>query len=417
MKKKILLLITAMIIVKAEAQTSVFKQIDSLLQFGRYKIALNQLKEIEPSFNSNLKIALVYDAIDDYKQASLYYQKALSFKDDYLTRIKLAKSLKKEGKLNEAIVLYEAIDSKDSDNLLAKYQLGKLYLQTKKSNKAKKVFESLIEKDPSNANYSYQLGLAFAQLKKRNPKINRFLDAFRKDSTHFKAIEMLARAFTKLRDKDSANIFIEKGLHINPNHIDLNKLKINSFFRKKKYEESIVLLKHLDSLSPNEYYTQKMLAKSYYNLKDLEKAKKHFSKATKLDREDFKSYTYLGHIAFQEKNFNEAMYMYKMGTFVGKEPRDEEYMGLAKVYYEMELPKRVIENYKKAVAENFKNREALFELAKFSKDYYKDKKIGLELYKKYIDRFEGEDEKVDEYVKQRINTIKKDFFLKGEIIE
>ncbi|TYQ00468.1 tetratricopeptide repeat protein [Tenacibaculum adriaticum] len=417
MKKKISLLLIIITFLKVEAQTSTFIQIDSLVQTGRYKIALSELEKLPATFLTNIKIASIYDAIDDHKRASDYYQKALLIKDDYLTKIKYGKSLKKEGKRLKAIQVFEEIKQIDEDNLLVNYELGKLYLQTKQGQKAKQILKKMIAQDPNNANYSYQLGLAYSLLKKRNLKINNFLNAYKKDSSHFKSIEKLARAFTKLRDKDSANLFITKGLFLNPNHIDLNRLKINNLYREKEYEKALTYLKHIDSLEPKEHYTQKMLAKAYYNLEDLENAKKHFKTAYKLDRNDYKSHTYLGHVFLKEEDMTRAIYSYMAATLIAKEPRDEEHLGLANVYYKMELPKKVLEHYKKATEENSNNYNALYLFAKFSDDYYKDKKIGYNLYKKYLNRFEGKSAKNDEFIKHRISTIKKEYFLKGEELE
>ncbi len=415
MRKEKIIIVLLIIITKINAQN--FKTIDSLLEKGRYKIALNELHKITPTFKSNLKTATIYEAIDNTKKASEFYKKALSFEDHYATKIKLGKSLRKERKISEAIVLFEEISKKDANNLLVKYFLGKLYLQSKKGKKAKLAFQELIEKDKSNANYHYQLGLTNTLLKKRYKRIDNFLEVYNIDDAHFNAIEKLARAYTKLKDKDSARIFINKGLQLNKNHINLNKLKINDLYRQKKYTESLSLLKRLDSLAPKQHYVNKMLGKAYYHLKENDNAIKYFLRATYIDREDFKSYSYLGNLYFKQKRIDKAMFNYFMGTYAGRESRDNEFMGLAKVYTEMKLPKRVIEQYKLALKENKKNYVALFELAKISDNYYKEKKIGYDLYVRYIDAFEGKNKELDVFAKNRIKTIKKEHFLEGETLK
>lgn len=415
--RKTLIIAFVCLFIKVEAQTSTFKTIDSLLQFGRYKKALLILENKPHSFLKYKKTAFIYDAIDEVKKATKYYEKALQFKDDYTVKTKLATAYKKQKSLQKAIVIFEEIVKKDTGNLLIKYNLGKLYLQTQQPKKAKEILQNLIKKDPKNANYSYQLGLVYLQLKKRNLKINNFLSAYKKDSTHFKSIEKLARSFTKLRFRDSALIFIDKGLQINPNHISLNKLKINDLYRKKKFKKAIEKLLHIDSLQKNEHYTQVMLGKSYFSLKDYENAKMYFFKASKLDYEDFKSHTYLGDIFLLENNLKGAEFNYAIATIKGKKPRDKEFLGLAKVYEKKMLPKQVLESYKKAVAENSKNNEALYLLAKQSDNYYKDKKIGYKLYTKYLNYFKGKDVTIDSFVSNRIKNIKKDFFLKGQTLE
>jgi tetratricopeptide (TPR) repeat protein len=416
MKRKIAGVIFTLLSIYVTSQQQ-FKAIDNLIETGRYQIALQELNKIESSFKSNYKIATIYDALDNHSKSVQYYRKAISFKDDYRTKFKLAKSLKKAKKYRKALKVYQEIVNADSKNLLAKYDLSKLYLQLKQPKMSKKLLKELILEDSKNANYHYQLGIANALLGKKFKKIDNFLDAYRIDNQHFNAIEKLAKGFTKLKDKDSSAIFIEKGLELNPNHLDLNKLKINSLYIKKGYDESIVYLKHIDSLSPGEHYTHKMLGKSYYKLRNYPKALEHFNKATKINAQDFTAYVYKGKIHLERNEIKEAMFSYGMATFVGKESRDEAHLGLAKVYMEMKLPKRAIDEFKLAVAENHKNIKASYLLAKTSDDYYKDKKIGYKLYQKYLERFEGRSTETDEFVKSRIKEIKKQHFLKGEILE
>ncbi|MBA6155901.1 tetratricopeptide repeat protein [Tenacibaculum sp. S7007] len=417
MKKRILIIVLVIGFIKAEAQTSAFKSIDSLLTIGRYKKALVKLKKLPSTFKTNIKTAKIYTSIDDNKKAAKYFEQALGLKDDYVTKVSLGKTYQKEKKLQKAISIFEEIIEKDADNLLINYQLGKLYLQTKQPLKAKKVFEFLIVKDKTNANYHYQLGLVFSMSKKRNPKIDSFLDAYKYDDEHIKAIHQLAVSYTLLRDRDSANLFINKGLKVNQNHVALNKLKINDLYRRKEYLPAISLLEKIDTLASNEHYTQKMLGRILYKLKDYGEAKKYFKKALRIDRDDFKSYTYLGDIAFDQKDYKEAMYNYMSAAFTGKEPRDTEYYQLARTYKALGKPKEEMSFYKKAYNENGRNFRALYQQATTTENFYKDKRIAYKLYKNYIDRFEQKDSLLTDQVKSRLKEIKKYYFMKGEVLE
>ena len=417
MKKKILMIILVMGFLKVEAQTSAFKSIDSLVTIGRYQKALLQLKNMPESYQSTKRMATIYSSIDNYKEASKYYGKALLLNDDYIVKVALGKSYQKEKKLQKAITIFEEITATDSDNLLIKYKLGKLYLQTKQPAKAKNIFEELLKKDKNNANYHYQMAIVYALLKKRDLKINSFLATYKNDNEHIKAIHQLAVAYTLLRDKDSANIFIDRGLKVNTKHIALNKLKINNLYVSKQYLDAITLLEKIDSIEPNELYTKKMLGRSFFKLKDYPKARSNFKKALKIDRADFKSYTYLGDIDFAEKDYKSARFNYWFATYVGKEARDTEYYQLARTYKELGKPKEEMNAYRDAYAENYKNYRALFQLANTSENFYKDKKIGYKHYKDYLKRFETKDSLLTSQVKTRLKEIKKYYFLKGELLE
>ena len=160
-----------------------------------------------------------------------------------------------------------------------------------------------------------------------------------------------------------------------------------------------------------------MLGRVYFNLDSLEQAKKVFNKLSFIDREDFKALTYLGDIYFKEKNYDRAIMNYIMATIRGKEERDAEYYGLARVFYEMEKPKKAIKYFNKAYEENPSNYRALYQLATMSDDYYKDKKIAYRHYNTYYERFHRKDEGMTNYVKNRINEIKKAYFMKGETLK
>lgn len=416
MKKRILIVLL-FTIVKVEAQTSTFSVTDSLFAKGRYKLALKELDKKEPSFLSNYKKAIIYESIDNYIKTVEFLEKAISFKEDYKTKLKLAKNYRRLKKSKKAIKIYEEIVAKDSLNLVLKYQLGKLYIITRNPKKAISTFKYLVKNDAINANYSYHLGLSFALNGKRDPMINSFIDTYKKDSLHIKAIARLAKSFQKLKDVDSTQLFVDKGLTINKNHIDLNKLKINQLYKDKKYKETIPFLLNLDTIDKKDTYSMSMLGRSYYHLDSLEIAKKYFKKLSVTDWEDYKANTYLGHIAMKEKDYNSARINYMVATFKGKEKRDEEYYGLASVFYETKKPKQAMNAFEKAYKENTRNYRALYQFAKLSDDYYKEKKIAYKLYIKYIESFYDTDEVISAFVKRRIQEIKKDYFLRGESLK
>ncbi|WP_198553762.1 tetratricopeptide repeat protein [Tenacibaculum sp. Bg11-29] len=170
-------------------------------------------------------------------------------------------------------------------------------------------------------------------------------------------------------------------------------------------------------MQPNEHYTYKMLGRTFYKLKDYERAKEHFKRALKVDKSDFKSYTYIGDINFDQKEYKKAMYNYMYATFIGKEYRDIEYYQLARAYEKLNKPKEEIKAYKDAYKENRSNYRALFQIANTTESFYKDKKIAYKFYKTYMNKFEEKDSLLTSQAKIRLKEIKKYYFLKGEVLE
>jgi tetratricopeptide (TPR) repeat protein len=416
MKKKLIVLLL-LAIVKVEAQTSTFAVSDSLFAKGRYKLALKELDKKEASFLSNYKKAVIYESIDNFKKAAFYLKKAIEFKDDEKANLKLAKNYRASGLSKKAIPIYEKLLVEDSLNLVLKYQLGKMYVINRRPKEAISTFKYLVKNDTNNANYSYYLGLAYALNGQRDPMINSFIATYKKDTTHLKAIKRLANSFLKLNDKDSTQLFVDKGLALNRNDIDLNKLKINQLYKDKDYLSAVPLLKNLDTIDKKDTYSKAMLGRVFYYLDSLEQAKNIFTKLSFIDREDHKSNTYLGDIYLREKNYGKAMINYLIATTKGKDHRDLEYYGLARVFYETKKPKKALKAFEKAYHENPLNYRALYQLATISDDYYKDKKIAYRYYNEYYERFHKKDEGMTNFVRNRINEIKKAYFMRGETLK
>lgn len=416
--KKIYLLILVCISIKVEAQTSTFSYVDSLIANGRYQKALTKLKSFTDHKDiSYYKIGNIYASIDDYKNASNYYKKSLQFKESTTVRKALARSYQKTGRFKKAINTYDQLQQKDSSNLFIKYQLAKLYFVTNDLSNATKVFNELSKKDVNNPNYYYQLGLIGARKLNGNLMLDNFLKAYRVDSTHIKSVYQLAKTFAQLRRRDSARLFTNKGLELDSLHVNLNKLKINSLFRIKEYNQAINRLNILDTIVPNDIYVNKMLGRSYFNIDSLNLAEKHFKIARKLDKEDFKIDLYLGHIYKLKKEYRKSSFNYFMATSKGKKERSEEYYSIGMLYVETKKPKLALRMFDLALKENRNKYKAFYQKALTSDSFYKDKNIAYELYDEYILRFEERDKDITAFVINRMKEIKKERFMNGEKVE
>lgn len=418
MKKKIILILLVCLGLKVEAQTSTFSRIDSLLEKGRYNLALTQLKKIDTLQDiSNYKIGSIYASIDDNKKAIEYYQKSLSFKESFRIQLSLAKAYQKEKEYVNSIQIYETLLQTNTENLIITYELGKLYVSVNDFEKAVKVFKKLSIDDLTNPNYHYQLGLIAGRKSDGNGMIDHFLRAYKSDTTHVNSVYQLAKTFSLLRKRDSSRLFTDIGLQLDNLHISLNKLKINEHFRNNRFKEAIVRLKILDSITPDDLYTKKMLGRTYFSIDSLDLAETNFKMAMKLDPEDFKILTYLGHIYKAKKEYRFAMFSYLRATTVEKKSRHEEYYSLGMLYLETEETSKAIEMFKRSIKESDRVFKVLYQLALTSDSYYKDKNIANELYKDYINRFEFKDKEITAFVKNRMKEIKKELFMNVEKVE
>lgn len=157
-----------------------------------------------------------------------------------------------------------------------------------------------------------------------------------------------------------------------------------------------------------------MLGICYFNIGAYDKAVAWFKRSTQNNTEDYNSSTYLGHIALKKGKLEEALIYYMRGTKIAKIPRDEEYIGLGNVFFEKGNLKVAMEMFEKAVDENARNDDALFEWALASDRYYKDKTIGYNRYQQYLNRFSHKKDSVKlAFIKSRMGAIKEKLFLEG----
>lgn len=91
---------------------------------------------------------------------------------------------------------------------------------------------------------------------------------------------------------------------------------------------------------------------------------------------------------------------------------DNEYYNLGLIAQFEKNPKTAIESFKKSHQSNYNNYFALFELARTSDLYYKDKSIALTHYEKYLERYFNKHKGNTDYVTKRIKEIKVALFLK-----
>ena len=392
-------------------------QIEKLITTGQYQKALALLKSKDKaSKETHHKIADIYFRLEEYNQARVYYKKILEEGSDYLAKIRLAHISNKSRKYDEAIEIYKSLLQEDEENLFVQYNLGKLYLSQRKTKDAIEVFKNLIEKDSTIANYHYQLGLAFGLNNKPFSALDTYLTAFAIDSTNINTIYKLALTFNEVKIRDSTSVFTEKGLAIEPDHMNLNRLKINRLRRDKKFNEAIKILEKQDRIYPKEVYNQEMLGICYFNLDSLKRASTFFKKALRLNPENYKFFTYLGEIELGLENYTHAVSNFQIAAASGKTKLDQEYYGSGMAYLKMGENKKALSFFKKAYEDNKKNHQALFELAKTSDGYYADKKIAYKHYQNYLKHF-GDQSDQTEFIEKRMRTIKENYFQKGISLE
>ncbi len=129
---------------------------------------------------------------------------------------------------------------------------------------------------------------------------------------------------------------------------------------------------------------------------------------------DEKTLFYLGLTHKALKNYDQATYYFLLSIQQQTPNLSQHYYYLGEIAIKTDKPKIAIDSFKKSLKEKTYNPDALYQLATLSESYYKDKKTALELYKKYLNMFEGHNKKRTLYIKQQIKKITTVLFMQED---
>ncbi len=391
--------------------------LDSLLLYESHQKVISILKTQPQNAESLLQLGYAYQDKSDYYNALKYYRRASHLQPIFQNKLKIVQMKIKLQQYQSAEYLLKDLKKENPESQIVDYNLSKVYQRQHKHSKAIKLLEELMKKYPNNLDYIYEAGRSNYIKRKLSKAIDYFLLIFKKDSTHFNAIYQLSKTFQDLQLVDSTYVFIEKGEKLRPNHKNLNRILINQLRRDKEFEKAITVLEKQDTLYPNEFFNKKMLGVCNYNLNDYKKAEDYFNKAIELNPEDFKSFTYLGHISLKKKAYDAAYYNYLKATFINKISREKEFYGLAMVSIEKNKFEQAQQFLERAYKENRRDSTVLFELAKIIDFNTKGGKEAYQYFMRYVIDFPTQQKENLAYAEARIKKIREDYFLRGEQLE
>lgn len=413
MLKRLVLILLVLFVFKTEAQSSVLKIADSLLQTGDYKTALEKLTvQKKPSFAVLKKTASIYQKIGSYAKAIQFYDKAYAIKASDKVKEETGRCYQALGNTEKAITLYKEVLKENPKNLLLKYQLAKLYLNSRRVTASEQLFNELIVEDASNPNYYYQLGVVYNKQKKDASKP--FLKAYHLDTTDVKTIYGLAKFFKQVKVPDSSAIFTNKGLRLVPNNLNFLQLKVQQEYLKKEYDTTLVYLKKMEKLKFSTPFTLKLFGKSYFRLGDYENALTYFRKGRNKNRLDSDFLYQIGLCQYKLKEFKRAQMSFLMAIYAEKVDLSEYYFQLSQTFLALKDSQKAIKSLEDGLKNSSSNENLMYHLAIVSDSYYKDEKLVLKRYEKYIDRHENKNKERTTFATERIKEIKKALFIKGK---
>lgn len=410
------------------------KKIDQLLYAEKFNEAidsLNILKE-KDSLNSFIyqKFGIAYQGVFKHRKAKQVLEKSVeldSLSSFNYKSLALSNSFLNQNK--EAQKNYEKAFQLDTTNISIAMSLCKIYQERNLFARALNIYSRLIKIDSTNS--LFYRGKAFCNAKAGNDTsaIADYKMAIKLNKSNIKNYINLAILFIKNDTSDSALVYINKGLILNQNHSTLNRLKADLKLNQKKYLEAVSHYSKSIAFGDSTYQNYQKLGLSYYfiasskifpNKKEREKKYQTcintFTKSFKLNQEDPLTCMYLGIVYKELENYEKAdFYLSASLSNIFPDYLGDVYYQLSDTFYKDKKLSNSVKLARKAVEHSPEKFIYVYTLATICDKYYKDKKIALKYYEKFLNHSDGLDEKIISYTKERILAIKEKLHFEGRL--
>jgi len=411
--------------------------LDSIIKKGEYTKAISLLNKIIENDSSDIdamiKLGTVYQKKHQYNEAKEILYKAYEYNKFNLPLImSLGRNYVYMGASSYSLLFFEQALELDPNSLMIKLELGQAYIDSYNYEKAIDVYKNLLEEDSTNSYYYKQLGFSYLKSGNDTEAINYYEKSFGLNNNDGSVATQLAGLYFKHDQLEQAFFITKRGLSNNYRNLVLNRLAAEIMFRMKKYRDAkpqyLALLSMGDTTSFNyqhlgfcNYFMATSNADSTADSVCtllLTEAASCFSNAAKIDYKDALSNLYLG-ICYKELGyFEEAVTSINKAILIAVPNYiTDAYSQLGNSYELMSNYPNAIDAYRKGLEYNSDSEQIYFQLAAIFDKYYKDKKVSLLYFKKYLSMTDTEDKPRSEYAKSRIDALTEyvHFHDKGDI--
>lgn len=320
---------------------------------------------------------------------------------DYLSKI--AYCHQQLGRYTDAKIYYNEVLKWDSLHVRSIMALANISNREANYGKALDYYQQLLAVDSTNSYYFKQA--AFTALRKNDvlQAVRYFLAAHQLNHEDLEVLDQLSDIYIALRDLESAERMVNKGLFLDQKNIKLlyNKARIHQ--KRKEYAEVVKAVNQVMVQGDTADYYQTILGVAYIKLDSLDQGIFHLEKIVGRDKADDRVFHYLGTAYFQKEDYKKSETNYLLAIEAGVSPQMPSYHGdLGLLYDKQKQLRKAIKHYKQALYYD-RTPEYLFHLAHSSDQYYKDKKIGFQLYKEYL---ASGHKKYRKFTTQRVEALK-----------
>ena len=340
------------------------------------------------------------------KAIPLFYECQRADQQNLDYNSKLAYCYFQQGNYGEAKIFYKEMLKVDSLNAIALSYLGNIFDKEQNYPQSAKYYEQLLTIDSTNSYYYKQN--AFLALKTDNAfkAIRFFNQAHVLNPSDIGVLAQLGELYLKLDQMEYASDFIKKGLQLNANNFAL--LYVNARIKNKQKDNKGVIenIEKAMALGDTIIYYQKLLGAAYIKEGEFEKGKYHFERIVAKGKDGESTHYYLA-LAYDGLNDKKkAIEHYQKAIELGiSENTALYYRNLGADFEDIHDLRSAIKSYKSALI--YTNASSVYyDLGRICDVYYKDKKIALKYYNKFLKKAAKNDTERIQLVKARIASLK-----------
>ena len=307
------------------------------------------------------------------------------------------------GRYRDAKIFYKETLKLDSINTTALSSLGNIYERENNYKEAQQYYQQLIEIDSTNSYYFKRNGFMALRLNKVLGAIGFFLKAHELNESDIEVIDQLCSIYLALEELDYADQMLRKGLNLDPNNLKLIYNKARLHQKKKEHATVVETIERAMVQGDTSNYYQMMLGVAYLHIDSLDQAVFHLEEIIKREKDSEHTHHYLA-LAYRQKGEEDKSVVHlEKAIEKAISPKITVYHGdMASISEEQGHYKTAIKHFE--AAHRYSGEDIyLFHLARNHDLYYKDKKMALRLYKKYLN---SKDDKYRAYTEERITQLK-----------
>ncbi len=326
--------------------------------------------------------------------------------------ISLGNDLFVSGRLSDAKEILSQALILDSTNALILNPLGKVLMQKHNWLEALEIYNKLVKIDSSNSYYFEQLGKCSSTLDSKDDAIVYYQIAHRLNPMNEQTIMDLSQLYLLKEKLMSAMRIIDDGLAVYPSSSAMWTMKGKIFLGMKEFSDAIKSYKNSIELGDPSLLNIRDIGVCNYYLDNYDSSIAYLNTAIDINKDDPTSHFYLGASYKELKNYSAAIAnLTAAADLLKNDFTSEVYTQLGATYYSIKNYKEALNCYKDALREKPDKLELNFYLAVVYEQYYKDKSIAMNYYKKFFADSAKTDQKLVSYAKERLTSLIEDDFM------